>query len=184
MRLVLSAAITLVALAVPSLAHADTLDSFSVTGHGLSLTFELPSNPTPDGHTPHNDFFIGDVSFVENGVTMIASDAYFYTKGAGGGFDLEDVNGNIIDNLDFLGPKLFTGPVRNPTFKTGDFTLRQDECSAVAEDASADASCLQKYDLTISGGGPIAATPEPGSLVLLGTGGLAALGTLRRRFKA
>jgi hypothetical protein len=40
---------------------------------------------------------------------------------------------------------------------------------------------VETFDLTFSGGNNVAATPEPGSLMLLGTGVLGVVGTLRKR---
>ena len=180
MRPTLFALVAVTALAVPAVAHADIVD-FSTTGHGLDLTFSLPSSPTPVGKAPHEYFYLGDVSFIENGVTMVADDAYFYTKADSGGFDLENADGTIIDGLDFIGPKLFTGTVGHPTFKTGDFKLQLNDCS-ISEAVSGNANsggCGAKYTLSITPESTV--TPEPGSFVLLGTGALGALGALRRR---
>lgn len=181
MRVAASLLVLLSAVALPVAAHADTDDTFSVTGHMLDLTFTLPHSPTPDSHDPHQDFALGDISFTENGVLMTADDVYFYTKNVGGGFELDDSSGAVIDGLSFYGKKLFTGTVSHPTFKEGDFRLTGGPACTVETDVVSDAAATCHYSLTIAPTA-VSATPEPGSLVLLGSGALAAMGVVRRRF--
>ena len=182
MRSTLSALLVAASFALPAIAHADAVDDFTVTGHGLDLTFSLPATPVVgDNYSKGFYFYLGDVAFTENGTMMTAADVYFYTKPDDGGFSLEDAAGNEIDGLDFTGKKLFTSGVKNPTFKEGMFNLTQFDCGSSAA-AVSDASLAPcKYHLTIDAAAAPTPTPEPGSLALLGTGALGVVGVVRRR---
>ena len=184
MRPVLSALLASALLAVPVLAHADAVDDFTVTGHGLELTFSLPSMPAVGGDFMKGFYFyLGDVSFTENGTAMTAANVFFYTKPEDGGFSLTDADNDVIDGLDFTGPKLFTGTVKKPTFKEGTFKLTQVDCGGGIETAAVSEAKLGpcKYNLSIDPAAAPTPTPEPGSLALLGTGALGVFGVVRRR---
>ena len=155
MRLASQALVLALALLAAPLAKADTLD-FTITGQGSTYTFSLPSSPTPD-------LFVGSVFFrLDNQPINIdnqfgeTSDIRFFTNFAAGGVSFL--------NLALSGPQLYTGTEASPTFLTGDFTLTQG---------------LDTYALTIvPESSPV---PEPATLILLATGAVATLNSIRRR---
>lgn len=143
------------ALLIAPIVKADTLD-FTITGQGSTYTFSLDSSPTPD-------LFVTDVFFrLDNQPINVdnqfgeTSDIRFFTNFASGGVSFL--------SLILSGPQLYTGTEASPTFLTGQFSL---------------ASGLTPYTLTITP--ESTSVPEPGTLLLLATGTLATLRSLRRR---
>jgi len=160
-----AAVLVAIAASTSLIAKADTLD-FTITGHGTDITFSLPSNPTLSGSLAGQDFQLNNVTLDVNGTDVVGDDLEFFTTSQGGG--LADVDGLLgeewvlLNQFGLYGAQLFSGGVSDPTFLTGDFTL---ESHLTDWD----------YSLEITDVSPTV-TPEPTSLLLLGTGLLALIG--------
>lgn len=138
--------------------------SFSAPNAAYSLTFSLATTPSSFAFVDTTNGFFGiDTSVMLNGVSFANSQIVFFDTAGGGGLVVclgQACNPLTIapDFWDVFSNQLFSGSVSNPTFISG----------------------TQTVDLVNSG--YQITTPEPSSLLLLGTGlvGLGAWG--RRRF--
>jgi hypothetical protein len=141
-----------VAVSTAIVARADT-DNFTLTGQGNTVTFSLPSSPTPYA-VGSDDFVLDNVSVIVNGVGQ-TDGLDFYTPADGGGLEFADGDYNLY------GLPVFSGSLSDPTFTLGDYAL----------DLGSSTSGIA-YNLDITN----ATAPEPSSILLLATGVLALLG--------
>jgi hypothetical protein len=160
--------IAILGLFSTSLAEADDLFTYQFGGN--TFTWELPASPpivTPPDTAMAGMFFeLVGVQFSENnGPQAPGTFDFFQAPDNLGGFELFPMgNSNPIVNT--VGPQLYTGGEGSPTFKLGTFDLNDFVTGAPA------------------GSLKIRSTPEPSSLLLLGTGALALLGFARKRIIA
>lgn len=167
--------LALLATTLPLAARADTIDNFVYTGADSTISFSLPASPSNpyviQGMYNDAGFRVPAVVTLD-GVTYSDAGIQFLNQysGPGAGAALYLTNNY---NVTLISDILYNGPSATPTFKNGTFTAY-----------SFDAPDFY-YTLTITpDSAQPSAVPEPGTVVLLGTGfvGLFALAIRRKPF--
>ena len=161
MRIVYQALVLAFALLIAPLTKADTL-SFDLSGTGSTYTFFLDSTPLVASSTAGFSFTLAGIPITIDDSFGVTSGITFFNGARGGGLSLLNIPGGA---LDLTGLQLYSGSEGSPSFAPGGpFPLTD--------------SNKDPFTLTIS---DVAPTPEPGTLILVATGAIATLGSIRRR---
>lgn len=160
----------LVSLAAPS-AKADSWN-FTLTNPGNTTTITF-SFPVGSSVVNLGGYFqiSSPVNWSLNGVSQGTVLVDFFNTPWGGGLSL----GNLGEILNLLGAQLYTGSESSPTFIEGIYHLT----SSGTEQFNSDFTLV----LTDPPGDDTSATPEPGTLGLLGLGLSGMAGVVRKRLR-
>jgi hypothetical protein len=151
---------------------ADTFNTYELTGHGLDITFTLPTILTPSSVTWNGILNIQNVSGTINGGTYNFARIQLGTAGWNH-FTNYWAFGSQTKSFELEAPGLFTW--------NADGTVTLNTGTLAFGDYHVFTGGPHDYTLTIvDPPGDTVPTPEPASLLLLGVGGLA-LGAIRRR---
>ena len=175
MRRILLTLSLLAAVATPIAARAAAMDLITVTGPSGTFTFLVPASPVNPGQdtldVPPAFFDLTNVPVTSPSGTSLDT-VYFYDSALdGGGFQDKTLLGGA--GLNLSGPQLFSGSFTNPTFILGSGILNPLDNSGNP--------IPPNFSFSIVSAPTAAATPEPSSLMLFGTGATGLLALYRRR---
>ncbi len=167
----------------PLLAHASEIITIDITsGPNLGTwTLTVPTGvlAPPVVDTVNGDFELNNVAVTGPGFSSSDSVFFYDASQDGGIFDpahasLNFESGTVTGNpLTFVPIAMFSGTVSAPSFVPGSGTITYD--------SGVTAFNYTVADVITPPTPPTGATPEPSSLMLLGTGALAVAGSFRRR---
>jgi PEP-CTERM motif len=178
------------ALSITLTAHADTIDDFVLTGNGETVTFSLPATGVYTLHLHFDNFQASGPGTIDGATATVGAAFYVpYFEIVQGAPDLS-VDSNPLSNIPnlygsipyswFVVPAEFPNPsdegTFNVTFVPGTYQLQTG--TTIFDHPF---TPPLPFTLTITPETSTAPTPEPASLILLATGALGAITTLKRR---
>jgi hypothetical protein len=172
------------ALTLPTTAHADTIDDFTLVGQGHTITYALPSSAIVMNH-PHAVWLNAGAPTTIDGVPGYDVSGEYYLPGFPTLPQIvlsvpSSINGG---NLALYGPFVVQVseiiPIDDPSFAHPNDLLVAFVPGTYNLHTLLGSSPFPSYTLTIAA--ESAPTPEPSSLILLATGSLSLLGAIRSR---
>lgn len=170
-------------------------DSFTLADGTDTISFSVPNQPARGSFTPDCSegtclgFYFNEVAITVDGTAL--STPYtveFYTKNDAGGMAIFNIatGDNLVNNYGAVlpgytgdqGQKVYSGSVFNPTFLAGVYQEFGNGPGSGIDYMNGNST------LTISDADPNSSTitPEPSSVLFLGTGIVGCLGAMRRKF--
>ncbi|WP_353063915.1 PEP-CTERM sorting domain-containing protein [Tunturibacter psychrotolerans] len=178
------------ALSITLTAHADTIDDFVLTGNGETVTFSLPATGVYTLHQHFDSFSASGPGTIDGAPATVGATFYVpyfeivqsapdLTIDSNPQSNIPDLYGSIPYSW-FVVPAEFPNPedegTFNVTFVPGTYQLQTGNTFF-----DHPFTPPLPFTLSITPETPIAPTPEPASLILLATGALGAITTLKRR---
>jgi hypothetical protein len=171
-RILLNLSVAAFVVAAPIAAHAAAMDVITFTSGGSTYAYTLPNAPTTFTTDGVDYIELTNVGVSVNGGATTMDTVMFLGGGTSIGGGLDDVSPGGDSFANSTGEGLFNNNYTTPTFDIGETGSFEDAFSS------------KTFTVTVAPQGTPSPTPEPSSLMLLGTGALGLCGAVRRKLFA